>query len=108
MTPTREAVEAKEVESFELPPTRRLPRVVQPLPARWTELDARTFRLSGLLPVTIRVTADARIAPFCVVPDEGYAFDLEDARRVASDLTALLSWVAGREVAARRSERGGT
>lgn len=94
--------------STDLPPTRRLPRVVAPMPPRWTEIDARTFRLSGPFAVTIRVTADARIAPFCVVPDEGYAFDLEDARRVAADLTALLSWVAGREVAARRADGGGS
>lgn len=106
MTPTREPVEAKEVESFELPPTRRLPRVVQPLPARWTETEHRTFRHAGPLALTIRVTADFRVAPFCVVPAEGYAFDLDDARQLSSDLTALLSWVSGREVEARRGGGG--
>lgn len=99
MRPTREPTEAK---SLELPPTRRLPRVKRPMPDRWETIAHRTYRHTGPLRVTLRVTDDVHVAPFCVVPSgDGYAFELDTAVAVTSDIKELLSWVKGQDVEAR-------
>jgi hypothetical protein len=102
--------EAREAKTKELPRTGRLmrPMPIPPLPHNWTEKvlssGGRIFRHTRQPRTAITVNADWDVAPLTLAETEAYYMGAIEAHELALDAAALLGWIRGRSVAAKRGE----